>query len=265
MIHNVLSIAGSDPSGGAGVQADLKTFSAMKVYGMAVITALTAQNTTGVSAVKTQDGDFVAEQIRMIFSDVNVHAVKIGMIANADIAASLAETLRAVCNVPVILDPVMIAKGGAHLLAPDAVQTLRDKLLPIAEIITPNLPEAATLLNYDEATSTDEMMDQAKALLALGPSVVYLKGGHLGGTGSPDVLMSADKVETLESDRIVTKNTHGTGCSLSAALAACRGRNLDVIEAARTSKAFITQAIASADQLNVGLGHGPIHHFNGLW
>ena len=265
MIHNVLSIAGSDPSGGAGVQADLKTFSAMKVYGMAVITALTAQNTTGVSAVKTQDGDFVAEQIRMIFSDVNVHAVKIGMIANADIAASLAETLRAVCNVPVILDPVMIAKGGANLLAPDAVQTLRGKLLPIAEIITPNLPEAATLLDCHEATSADEMMDQAKALLALGPSVVYLKGGHLGGAGSPDVLMSADKVEMLESDRIATKNTHGTGCSLSAALAACRGRNLDVIEAARTSKAFITQAIASADQLNVGLGHGPIHHFNGLW
>ena len=265
MIFNVLSIAGSDPSGGAGIQADLKVFSAMKVYGMAVITALTAQNTTGVSEVKALDGDFVAEQIRMVFNDVDVNAVKIGMIANADIAGSIADTLSAVCSVPIILDPVMIAKGGSHLLDPDAVQTLRDRLVPIAEIITPNLPEAAALLDCDEATCIGEMMDQATMLLALGPKTVYLKGGHLGGGDSPDILMTKDNVETLEGVRIDTKNTHGTGCSLSAALAACRGRNLELVEAAKASKEFITQAIAFADQMNVGQGHGPIHHFHALW
>ena len=265
MVYNVLSIAGSDPSGGAGIQADLKVFSAMRVYGMAVITALTAQNTTGVSQVKALDEDFVAEQIRMVFTDVKVHAVKIGMIANAEIADSVADTLSAVCNVPVILDPVMIAKGGAHLLAPDAVQSLRGKLVPIAEIVTPNLPESAALLDCDEAVSIDEMMDQAKLLLALGPRAVYLKGGHLNGANSPDILMTADNVETLEGIRINTKNTHGTGCSLSAALAACRGRNLEVIEAAKASKEFIAKAISFADQMNVGKGHGPIHHFHALW
>ena len=265
MIYNVLSIAGSDPSGGAGIQADLKVFSAMKVYGMAVITALTAQNTTGVSKVMALDGEFVAEQIRMVFTDVDVHAVKIGMIANADIASSIAETLSAVCSVPVILDPVMIAKGGSNLLAPDAVETLRGKLVPIAEIITPNLPEAAELLNCDEATSIDEMMNQANMLLALGPKTVYLKGGHLRGSNSPDILMTADYVETLDGIRINTKNTHGTGCSLSAALAACRGRNIEMIKAAKESKQFISQAIALSDRMNVGRGHGPIHHFHGLW
>ena len=265
MIYNVLSIAGSDPSGGAGIQADLKVFSAMKVYGMAVITALTAQNTTGVSKVIALDGEFVAEQIRMVFTDVDVHAVKIGMIANADIASSIAETLSAVCSVPVILDPVMIAKGGSNLLAPDAVETLRGKLVPIAEIITPNLPEAAELLNCDEATSIDEMMNQANMLLALGPKTVYLKGGHLRGSNSPDILMTADYVETLDGIRIDTKNTHGTGCSLSAALAACRGRNIEMIKAAKESKQFISQAIALSDRMNVGRGHGPIHHFHGLW
>ena len=265
MIYNVLSIAGSDPSGGAGIQADLKVFSAMKVYGMAVITALTAQNTTGVSDVKAQDGDFVTEQIRMVFSDIDVHAVKIGMIANADIAGNIANTLSAVCNVPIILDPVMIAKGGAHLLASDAVQTLRGKLVPIAEIITPNLPEAAALLDCDEATSIDEMMDQAKMLLKQGPEAVYLKGGHLGGDDSPDILMTTDNVVTLDGVRIDTKNTHGTGCSLSAALAACRARNLEVVEAAKASKEFIARAIAFADQIKVGQGHGPIHHFHLLW
>ena len=265
MIYNVLTIAGSDPSGGAGIQADLKVFSAMKVYGMAVITALTAQNTTGVSKVKALDGDFVAEQIRMVFTDVDVHAVKIGMIANADIASSIADTLLAVCSVPVILDPVMIAKGGSHLLDPDAVQTLRGKLVPIAEIITPNLPEAAALLDCGEATSINEMMDQANMLLALGPKTVYLKGGHLRGSESPDILMTTDHVETLEGIRIDTKNTHGTGCSLSAALAACRGRNFEVIKAAKESKEFISQAITFSDLMNVGQGHGPIHHFHALW
>ncbi len=265
MIYNVLSIAGSDPSGGAGIQADLKVFSAMKVYGMAVITALTAQNTTGVSMVKAQDGNFVAEQIRMVFSDIDVHAVKIGMISNAEIAGSIADSLSAVCDVPVILDPVMIAKGGASLLAPETILTLRDKLVPIAEIITPNLPEAAALLDCDEATSIDDMMDQAKMLLSLGPKAIYLKGGHLGGDDSPDILMTKRNVETLEGVRIDTQNTHGTGCSLSAALAACRGRNLEVIEAAKVSKEYISKAIAIADQMNVGRGHGPIHHFHALW
>ena len=159
----------------------------------------------------------------------------------------------------------MLAKGGSHLLDPNAVQTLRGKLVPIAEIITPNLPEAAALLDCDEATSINEMMDQANMLLALGPKTVYLKGGHLRGSDSPDILMTTDHVETLEGIRIDTKNTHGTGCSLSAALAACRGRNFEVIKAAKESKEFISQAITFSDRMNVGQGHGPIHHFHALW
>ena len=261
MIFNALSIAGSDPSGGAGIQADLKVFSAHNVYGMAAITALTAQNTTGVSAIHTPPPEFVAEQIRMVFSDVRVDAVKIGMIANAEIAMAVATTLIEVEAQHIVLDPVMIAKGGAPLLAEEAMECLRNHLLPLADIVTPNLPEAAALLGETEAQSREEMMSQAKRLLRLGPRNVYLKGGHFSGTESPDLLLASTGAMWLDAPRIDTKNTHGTGCSLSAAIAANRACGACETEAAEAAKKYITNAIAAADQLDVGQGHGPVYHF----
>lgn len=261
MIYNALSIAGSDPSGGAGIQADLKVFSAHNVYGMAAITALTAQNTTGVSAIHTPPPEFVAEQIRMVFSDVRVDAVKIGMIANAEIAKAVATTLIEVEAQHIVLDPVMIAKGGAPLLAEDAMDCLRDNLLPLADIITPNLPEAAALLGEAEAQTRENMTAQAKRLLTLGPRNIYLKGGHFTGAESPDLVLTAASEVWLDAPRIDTKNTHGTGCSLSAAIAANRACGASETEAAEAAKKYITNAIAAADQLEVGQGHGPVYHF----
>ena len=220
MIRNVLSIAGSDPSGGAGIQADLKTFAACRVYGMAALTALTAQNTQGVSGVHALPAKFVAEQIAMVFADIRVDAVKIGMIANGEIAAAVAEQLAPHRGLPIVLDPVMIAKGGAPLLDPQAVSVLRERLMPLATLLTPNLPEAAALLGEPVAGNRDEMASQARRLRALGLSAVLVKGGHLAGAGSPDVMASADGVTWFEADRVPTHRTHGTGCTLSSALAA---------------------------------------------
>ncbi|MEM9431093.1 MAG: bifunctional hydroxymethylpyrimidine kinase/phosphomethylpyrimidine kinase [Pseudomonadota bacterium] len=260
MIANVLSIAGSDPSGGAGIQADLKAISANGAFAMAALTALTAQNTEGVSGVHLVPPDFVKDQIAAVFADIDVAAVKIGMIATAEIAAAVAEAL-APHDVPVVLDPVMIAKGGASLLAEDAVQTLRTRLVPIAAVVTPNLPEAAALLERPLATSRDEMEDQARALSALGPRAALLKGGHLGGTESPDCLAVGDTVQWFEGTRSDTRNTHGTGCTLSAALTAHLGQCMAFAEAVAAAKAYTARAIAASDQLSVGHGHGPTHHF----
>lgn len=265
MIRNVLSIAGSDPSGGAGIQADLKAFSARGTYGMAVLTALTAQNTTGVSAVQTVSPDFVAEQIRMVFADVRVDAVKIGMIANAAIAEAVADILEQHRDVPVVLDPVMIAKGGAALLAADAVDVLTTRLLPLAAVITPNLPEAAALLHDAEAGSREDMARQALALAKLGPSAVLVKGGHLEGDESPDVLASSGRLTWFEAERLPTKNTHGTGCTLSSAIAAEIAKGLPLPEAVAVAKAYLATAVAAAGQLSVGSGHGPVQHFHALW
>lgn len=265
MIRNVLSIAGSDPSGGAGIQADLKAFSARGVYGMAALTALTAQNTRGVSAVHAVPPDFVAEQIRMVLNDVRVDAVKIGMIANAGIAEAVAGALRPHRGIPVVLDPVMIAKGGARLLDPDAVSALTEHLLPLASVLTPNLPEAAALLGVPEANDRDAMRMQAEALLRSGPCAVIVKGGHLGGVESPDVLATKLGVSWIESRRVETANSHGTGCSLSSALAAELAKGLPVEHAARNAKAWLTDAVIFADRLAVGSGHGPVHHFHELW
>ena len=265
MIYNTLSIAGSDPSGGAGIQADLKSFSAQGVYGMAVITALTAQNTTGVSQIHKPSPDFVAEQIRMVAADVRIDAIKIGMIADAVIAKAVAEEVGALSDVQVILDPVMIAKGGAPLLAEEAMSCLCEELVPLADILTPNLPEAAALLNEKIAQNKDEMFQQAKELLTLGPRAIYLKGGHFDGPYSPDLFMSDTEMRWFEATRLQTKNTHGTGCSLSAAIAANCAKGLTPEQACATAKAFITAAISEADSLTVGAGHGPIHHFHYLW
>ncbi|MCM2563690.1 bifunctional hydroxymethylpyrimidine kinase/phosphomethylpyrimidine kinase [Lutimaribacter sp. EGI FJ00015] len=263
MIPNILSIAGSDPSGGAGIQSDIKAISANGGYAMAAITALTVQNTRGVRGAQMIPPDFVADQINAVFDDIRVDAVKIGMLGSAEITGAVAGALVG-RDVPVVLDPVMVAKGGDRLLAADAVAALRDRLLPIATILTPNLPEAADLLDEPEAENRDDMQRQAKALLALGPRAVLLKGGHLAGGHSPDLLLTAHGADWLESPRIDTRNTHGTGCTLSSALATQLAHKGDPLPAARAAKEYIHAAIAAADGLQVGGGHGPVDHFHAL-
>ncbi|SEM75408.1 bifunctional hydroxymethylpyrimidine kinase/phosphomethylpyrimidine kinase [Palleronia pelagia] len=264
-IPNVLSIAGSDPSGGAGIQADLKAISANGAYAMAALTALTAQNTQGVSGIHPVPPEFVAAQIDAVFDDIAVDAVKVGMICNAGIAARVADRLRARAAERIVLDPVMIAKGGAPLLEPDAVRVVRDDLLPLALMLTPNLPEAAHLLDRGVARTESEVEAQGRALLALGPRYVLMKGGHGQGADSADCLVSADGAVWSRAPRIDTANTHGTGCSLSSALAAQLARGLSPAEAFRAAKDFVTAAIRAADRLDVGQGHGPTHHFATLW
>ncbi len=265
MIRNVLSIAGSDPSGGAGIQADIKAISANGAYAMAAITALTAQNTQGVSGVHLVPPAFVGDQIEAVFADIRVDAIKVGMIATAEIAEAVAGALRKHPAVPVVLDPVMIAKGGAPLLADDAIATVREALLPFATLLTPNLPEAAHLLGLPMAETRDDMVAQARALRVLGPGAVLLKGGHLEGDESPDVLITDDGEHWYEAPRTATKNTHGTGCTLSAALAAQIARGLPLRDAVTSAKAYVAGAIAQADELSVGSGHGPTHHFAHLY
>ncbi|MDK4735532.1 bifunctional hydroxymethylpyrimidine kinase/phosphomethylpyrimidine kinase [Rhizobium sp. CNPSo 3490] len=265
MIRNVLSIAGSDPSGGAGIQADLKAFAARSVYGMAVLTALTAQNTQGVTGVHLVPPQFVADQIDAVFADVRVDAVKIGMIANAGIAEAVAAALADRRRIPIVLDPVMIAKGGAALLAPEAVDVLTRRLLPLATLLTPNLPEAAALLHQPVATNRDEMAAQAERLRALGPAAVLVKGGHLGSDESPDVLATADGLHWFEARRVPTKNTHGTGCTLSSALAAELAKGASAEQAVAIAKDYLADAVAAAGSLTVGSGHGPVQHFHALW
>lgn len=265
MIANILSIAGSDPSGGAGVQADLKAFSARGTYGMAALTALTAQNTTGVSDVHLVPPDFVVDQIASVFADIRVDAVKIGMIATDDIADAVADALSPYQGIPIVLDPVMVAKGGASLLDPSAVSALRSRLLPMATHVTPNLPEAAVLLDATPATSRGEMAEQGTALLALGPRTVILKGGHLDGDESPDLLVTAYGQTWFDAARVATMNTHGTGCTLSASFAAELGKGVDEVTAFANAKSYVAVAIAASHQLSVGHGHGPTHHFHALW
>jgi len=263
MIPNLLSFAGSDPSGGAGVQADLKTFSALGCYGMAVITGLTAQNTRGVRAVHAIPGDFVAAQLDAVFDDIRVDAVKIGMLANSDVIDAVAKVLADRRPPYVVLDPVMVAKSGDRLLTVDAVARLRDVLLPHVDLITPNLPEAADLLGVPEATSESGMRDQLRDLLDLCPAVL-LKGGHLGGPSSPDLLIvTGDSDPTrLTTARLETTSDHGTGCTLSSAIAALRPQRDDWTSAVIDAKTYLTDALLAADQLTVGGGHGPVHHFH---
>ena len=263
MIPNILSIAGSDSSGGAGIQADIKAISASGGYAMTVITALTAQNTQGVRAVRLADCDIIAGQIDAVREDIALHAIKIGMLGDAEIIRTVARGLEGL-DCPVVLDPVMVAKSGDRLLAAAAVEALRDVLIPRADVITPNLPEAADLLGTDEATSRESMHDQASALLALGGRAVVLKGGHLAGQASPDLCFSAKTETWIDAPRIATANTHGTGCSFSSALAVHLGLGKPVAEAATEAKRYVTSAITASDALSVGSGHGPIHHFHAI-
>jgi hydroxymethylpyrimidine/phosphomethylpyrimidine kinase len=263
VIPNVLSIAGTDPTGGAGIHADLKTFSVLGAYGMAAVTALVAQNTRGVRDVQLVEPDFIVAQIDSVFDDVRVDAVKIGMVATAETAETVAESLVR-HNAPyIVLDPVMVAKSGDRLLAAQAVRALRDKLIPLAEIITPNLPEAADLLGISSIGAGD-MEDAVRGLHALGSKWVLLKGGHLDGPDSIDLLFDGREVIRLSAPRVATRNTHGTGCTLSSAIAALRPRH-DMVEAVRRAKGFLTGALAAADELEVGHGHGPVHHFHAAW
>ena len=262
MIPNILSIAGSDPSGGAGIQADIKAISANGGYAMAAVTALTAQNTQGVSGVQMVAPDFVVAQIAAIRADIRVSAVKIGMLGTAPLIRAVLQSLEGL-DAPVVLDPVMVAKSGDRLLMAEAVNALRGAL-HLASVITPNLPEAADLLDQPEATTRAGMEDQARALLALGPRAVLLKGGHLPGEACPDLLAEGDRLTWLPGVRHDTAKTHGTGCTLSSALATHLGHGLPLAEAAQHAKSYVAQAIAHADALNVGQGHGPTHHFHAM-
>ncbi|SHH09965.1 bifunctional hydroxymethylpyrimidine kinase/phosphomethylpyrimidine kinase [Geodermatophilus nigrescens] len=269
-----LTVAGSDPSGGAGVQADLKTFSALGAYGTAVLTALTAQNTRGVTGVHPVPAEFVGEQIATLLDDVTVHAAKTGMLGTAAVVREVAARLAGRAAGPVVVDPVMVATSGDRLVDDDAVAAVRDVLLPVADLVTPNVPEAAALLGTAPATTVDELPGQARALLELGPRAVLLKGGHLGGDVSVDVLATATSVVETVRPRIDTRATHGTGCTLSSAIAALLARRraaatedaepdwAPVVEGARD---YLQAALAGGAALGIGSGHGPVHHFAGIW
>ncbi len=263
MIPNILSIAGSDPSGGAGIQADLKTISANGGYAMAALTGLTAQNTQGVTGVELVTPDFIKAQIAAIRADIRIDAIKVGMLGNAEIINSVVTALDDYEGT-LVVDPVMVAKGGDRLLQADAVAALRETLIPRATIITPNLPEAADLLGMEEAQDLATMQAHAAELLKLGCGAVLLKGGHLTTEDATDILLTESGEASLTSSRIDTKNTHGTGCSLSSAVATHIALGHDLNTAVKNAKHYVSQAIAQSEQLSVGNGHGPLNHFFAL-
>ncbi len=268
-IPNVVSIAGVDPSGGAGVLADVKAMSACGAYACGVIAALTAQNTQTVTGVMPVPATFLKEQIDMLFDDVRIDAVKIGMLGTVEQIETVADAL--VRRKPrfVVLDPVMVAKGGSRLLAADAVDALKERLLPLATIITPNLPEAMCLLGREEdVTEEEEFPEVARELwklLGRRNAWVYLKGGHLEGESAYDLLFNNVVSVPFTAPRVPTKNTHGTGCTLSSAIAAFLPQSVDVPEACRRAKEYLTGAVRHAGELDVGHGHGPTNHFWRLW
>ena len=261
MVYQVLTIAGSDSSGGAGIQADLKTFSALGVYGASVITALTAQNTQGVSAIHTPPASFITAQCDAVFSDLNIHAVKLGMLANAEIIYACADALQRWQPPYVVLDTVMISKSGYNLLQPEACGALIQELLPLATLVTPNLPEAEAISGLSIKTRAD-MKAGAEKILALGAKAVLVKGGHLEGSAD-DYLYDGQRELWLPGERLNTKNTHGTGCTLSSALASDLALGLSLPEAVKAAKAYVTEAIRYG--IPLGKGCGPTHHFVALY
>lgn len=265
MAQIALTIAGSDSGGGAGIQADLKAMSALGVYGASVITAVTAQNTRSVTAVHGIPLEVIAAQIEAVLGDLDVGAIKIGMLATPQIIETVAAALAGYTG-PIVLDPVMIAKSGDALLADEAISTLREVLVPRATVLTPNLPEAARLLDQPMATSPAEMSTQGRSLVDLGATAVLMKGGHSEGETCHDLLISDTGVlAEFKAPRRQTKNTHGTGCTLSSSIAAGLAKGLSLAEATQQAHAYLQQAIATADKLNVGQGHGPVHHFHPFW
>ncbi|GAA6181793.1 bifunctional hydroxymethylpyrimidine kinase/phosphomethylpyrimidine kinase [Shimia sp. NS0008-38b] len=265
MAHIALTIAGSDSGGGAGIQADLKAFSALGTFGTSVITAVTAQNTQAVTAVHPIPLDVVRAQIEAVLSDMDVGAIKIGMLATPEIIGVVAEAIGAFSG-PVVLDPVMIAKSGDALLAEEAVTTLRDVLVPIATVITPNLPEAGWLLDEEAAENQAAVVAQGQGLCAVGAQTVLMKGGHAQGDLCHDYLINSDGVlREWTAPRRATKNTHGTGCTLSSSIAAGLAKGLSLEDAVTEAHVYLQGAIAAADDLKVGNGHGPLHHFHRVW
>jgi len=258
-----LTIAGSDSGGGAGIQADLKTFSALGVYGASALTAITAQNTRAVTRVEGVSPEMIRAQIKAVFDDIDVGAVKIGMLGTAAATRAVADALGG-RNVPLVLDPVMIAKSGDRLIEDEAIAALRELLIPRATVLTPNLPEAARLLGRMVACDPTEAEAQGRALAALGSEWVLMKGGHAEGETCTDLLVGQD-TRSFTAPRIDTKNSHGTGCSLSSAIAAGLALGLTVPEAVERAHRWLHGAIAAADRLRVGSGHGPVHHFHEWW
>lgn len=264
-VVHALSIAGSDPSGGAGIQADLKTFAALGAYGMCALTALTAQNTTGVRAVHAVPEDFLGEQVDAVFDDVRVDALKIGMVGSAASVAGVAACLGRHRPAHVVVDPVMVSKSGHRLVDDEAVAAVRERLLPLATIVTPNLPEAGVLLGEAEATDLEAMYGVAERLHGLGPAAVLVKGGHLATAEAVDVLYDGSRFHVLRAPRVATRNTHGTGCTLSSAIAALAPRASSLPDAVAAAKRYLSACLESADDLPVGHGQGPVHHFHALW
>lgn len=264
-IPNVLTIATSDSGGGAGVQADLKVFSALQTYGASVFAALTAQNTQRVAGIWDVPPDFIGLQMEAVFEDLDIRAVKIGMLNQAAAIAEVARGLRRFKPPQVVLDPVMVAKSGDALLRPEAIETLKAELLPLSTLLTPNLPEAGVLLGTPAPRDEASMREAGQALMKLGPKAVLVKGGHLEGSQTVDLLFTEDGEHRFSSPRIATKNTHGTGCSLSSAIAAHLARGFSLHEAVKASILYLHDAILAADRLEVGSGHGPVHHFHPWW
>lgn len=260
-VRTALTIAGSDSGGGAGIQADLKTFSALGVFGMSALTAITAQNTVGVTAVFELPPEIVAAQIDAVVTDIGVDAAKTGMIANAEIIRVVAAKVREHGISTLVVDPVMVATSGDRLLAAEAVEALRTELLPLATLTTPNLPEAGVLIGR-EVSTLDEMRDAARAIVGLGARSALVKGGHLAGD-AVDVFYDGERFLELTARRIETTSTHGTGCTLASAIAALLAKGLPLEQALRDAKAYVTVAIERA--YPIGHGHGPVHHFHQWW
>lgn len=264
MIPTVLSIAGSDPSGGAGIQADLKTFSALGAYGAAALTVLTAQNTRGVTGVMPVPGEFVADQLAALFEDLDISAVKTGMLGGPDVVDAVVNAVRQYRVRNLVVDPVMVATSGDRLVSDETVEAIRDRLLPLASVVTPNLPEAATLLGWDEVRP-ERMAEAGAGLRAQGTSAALVKGGHAGAEEAVDVLVDGDGAHELRAVRVATKNTHGTGCTLSSAIAVGLGLGKPLLDAVSDAKHYLTGALNAAETLHIGGGHGPVHHFHTLW
>lgn len=260
-----LTIAGSDSGGGAGIQADLKAFSALGAYGCSVITVLTAQNTQGVQGIADIEPAFIRQQMDSVFSDLDVQAIKIGMLSRIDNIESVAEGLEDQRGKHIVFDPVMIATSGDRLLQDAAITALKQRLIPMASLITPNLMEATVLLGCPTPETSEAMERMVEPLMALGCQAVLIKGGHLKGEESTDILFDGTEIYHFRSPRIQTKNTHGTGCTLSSAITALLARDFSLVDAVKIAKDYTTGAIAHADTLSIGHGHGPVHHFHQWW
>ncbi|MDY6793473.1 MAG: bifunctional hydroxymethylpyrimidine kinase/phosphomethylpyrimidine kinase [Thermodesulfobacteriota bacterium] len=264
--RKVLTIAGSDSGGGAGIQADLKTIAAMGCFGMSVITALTAQNTKGVTGIQPVPPDFAEKQMEAVFSDIGVDAVKIGMLYSAELIETVARVLKQYKIDKIVLDPVMVAQSGDKLLKDNAIEAIKKHLMPLSSVVTPNLPEASVLLDC-KLHDFKDIKNGAKDLSEYGSRSVLIKGGHLEDNDSSDFLYLAkeDRFVVLKGKRIKTKNNHGTGCTLSSAIASCMAKGCGIEEAVRKAKAYINEAIRAGSKYKIGHGHGPVHHFHKFW